>query len=101
MNLKPVELQIAVPRTTEASKLQQELQHRPGLEQQGLAGQNIKESRELAHRSTEVSESSESAVRDEGHRGGSTGNGTSREQKKDKERNAEHPYKGHRFDIKL
>ncbi|QWU14151.1 hypothetical protein SAMN04487895_101434 [Paenibacillus sophorae] len=101
MNLRPVELQIAVPRTTEASKLQQELQHRPELDQQGLAGQNIKESRELALRSTEVSESSESAVRDDGHRGGSAGNGPSQEQKKEKERNPEHPYKGHRFDIKL
>ncbi|MDT3424543.1 hypothetical protein J2Z22_000055 [Paenibacillus forsythiae] len=99
--MRPVELQIAVPRTTEAGKVQQELQHRSGLEQQGLAMQNIKDSRELANRSTEVNESSESALRDDGHQGGSAGHGSSREHKKDKETNPEHPYKGHRFDIKL
>ncbi|MFD1774400.1 hypothetical protein [Paenibacillus rhizophilus] len=101
MSLKPVELQIALPRTTEAGKLQQELQHRSALNQQLLAGENIKDSREQTQRSAEIDESSKSAVREDGRRGGSSSNGHSQEQKKSKEHNAEHPYKGRRFDVTL
>lgn len=65
MSLKPVELQIALPRTTDAGKVQHGLQHRPAVDQQQLAGQNVKQSSELAHRSTEVDESAESALRND------------------------------------
>lgn len=68
MSLKPVELQIALPRTTEAGKLQNESQQRPAIDQHQLAGQNVKQSQELAMRSTEVDESSESALRDGGEK---------------------------------
>ncbi|AHV97841.1 hypothetical protein [Paenibacillus sabinae] len=101
MSLKPVELQIALPRTTEAGKLQQELQHRPAQQQQELAGQNIKDTREQAQRSAEVDETSESAVREDGRRGGSSGSGLSQERKNSQERKAEHPFKGHRLDVTL
>lgn len=47
MSLKPVELQIALPRTTEAGKLQNESQQRPAIDQHQLAGQNVKQSQEL------------------------------------------------------
>lgn len=52
MSLKPVELQIALPRTHDAGKVQNNLQQRPALDQQQLAGQNIKHSQEISLRST-------------------------------------------------
>lgn len=64
MSLKPVELQIALPRTHDAAKVQNSQQQRPALDQQQLAGQNVKHSQEIAMRSSEVDESSESALRD-------------------------------------
>lgn len=103
MSLKPVELQIALPRTTDAGKVQNELQHRPMLDQQQLAGQNVKHSAELAQRPTEVDESAESLLENDGGRGKGRGNQSSGqgERKKEAVHDAEHPYKGHRIDLSL
>lgn len=66
MSLKSVEMQIAVPRTNEAGKVHNEFQQRPQNEQMLLAGEQTKNSRAEAQRSTEVSETAETAVRDDG-----------------------------------
>ncbi|MBW4083272.1 hypothetical protein [Paenibacillus sp. S150] len=102
MSLKPVELQIALPRTTEAGKIQNGLQHRPALDQQQLAGQSVKQSEHLAQRSSEVDESAES-LREDGSRGDhGGGHSASYKQKKTETvHEAEHPYKGHRIDLSL
>ncbi|WP_410510847.1 hypothetical protein [Paenibacillus sp. BR2-3] len=98
-----MELQIALPRTTEAGKIQNELQHRPALHQQQLAGQNVKNSLELTQRSSGVDESSETSVRDDGQRGNSSGGNpsTGKKNKPGKYTGAEHPYKGHSIDLSL
>ncbi|OKP99389.1 hypothetical protein [Paenibacillus sp. P46E] len=103
MSLKPVELQIALPRTTEAGKIQNGLQHRPALDQQQLAGQNVKQSEQLAQRSSEVDESAESALRDDGSGQHHSGSHTPahKHQKPETSHDAEHPYKGHRIDLSL
>lgn len=103
MSLKPVELQIAVPRTTEAGRIQNDLQHRPTADQQQLAAQNIKHSQEMTQRSSEVEDSSEPALRDDGSRGKHTGGQShhEREARQEQAREAEHPYKGHRLDLSL
>lgn len=101
MSLKPVELQIALPRTHDAGKVQNNLQQRPTLDQQQLAGQNVKHSQEISLRSTEVDESAESALRD-GGKGSSPSQSDSRKQdKQENTHDAEHPYKGHRIDFSL
>jgi hypothetical protein len=103
MSLKPVELQIALPRTTDAGKIQNELLHRPVLDQQQLAGQNVKHSAELAQRTTEVEESAEALLRNDGGRGNGQGNHSSGQENRKKEtvHDAEHPYKGRRIDLSL
>lgn len=103
MTLRPVELQIALPRTTEAGKIQNELQQRPSLDQQQLAGQNVKQSLEMSQRSPEIAESAESALRNDGGRGNQHGGSASnpRQQKQEEARTAEHPYKGHSIDLSL
>lgn len=103
MSLKPVELQIALPRSTEAGKMQNEAQQRPAIDQQQLAGQNVKQSLELTMRSSEVDESSESALRDDGGHANYSGDNSSssKHSKPEGTRDAEHPYKGHRIDLSL
>lgn len=103
MSLRPVELQVAMPRTTDAGKIQNEMQHRPAVDQQHLAGQNVKHSLEMSQRNSEVDDASETALRDDGQRGKHSGNNSSSEKrhKSDVEHNAEHPYKGHRIDLSL
>lgn len=104
MSLKSVEMQIAVPRTNEAGKLHNELQQRPQNDQNLLAGEQIKNSRAEAKRSVEVSESSETAVRDDGSRRSQGQQGQSAdgdESKESAEHPAEHPYKGRNLDISL
>lgn len=103
MSLKPVELQIAVPRSTEAGRIQNELMHRQAADQQQLAGQNVKESREISQRSTEVDETFETAVRDDGRRGQGGGESPHPEQERESEtaQPAVHPYKGRRIDLSL
>ncbi|ANS74025.1 hypothetical protein AWM70_05105 [Paenibacillus yonginensis] len=107
MDLKPVELQIAVPRTSEAGRIQQEQQFRPTVDQQQLAAQNVKDSELQRTRSSEVDdsakserrerESSDSADRDERQ--------TSRNRVEEKQGQqpephlAEHPYKGKHIDF--
>ncbi|MDR9854568.1 MULTISPECIES: hypothetical protein [Paenibacillus] len=102
--MKPVEMQIAIPRTTEASKIQNDIHHRTSQEQQFLAGQQLKESRELRQRSTGVDETANAAVRDEGKQQSSPKKGSSRQPSKQEpgeHQDAEHPYKGRRLDVSL
>jgi len=103
MSLKPVELQIAVPRATEAGKIQNDLRHRPLLNQQQLAGEIVKNSHEQTQRSSSVDESAETSVRDDGqHNHNSDGHSPSEKKSESiKYRDAEHPYKGHSIDLSL
>lgn len=48
MNMKPVELQIAVPRTSEAGRVQHDQQHRPLLDQNLLSQQAVKTGKRTA-----------------------------------------------------
>ncbi|AIQ53304.1 hypothetical protein [Paenibacillus sp. FSL R7-0331] len=103
MSLRPVELQIALPRTTDAGKVQNELLHRPMLDQQQLAVQNVKHSAELAQRTGEIDESSEAKLRNDGERGNDQDNHPSGQgqRKSEAPNDAEHPYKGRRLDLSL
>ncbi|MEC0373047.1 hypothetical protein P9847_06305 [Paenibacillus chibensis] len=104
MSLKAVEMQIAIPRTTEASKIQNDVHHKTSQEQQFLAGQQLKESQELRQRSSGIDETANAAVRGDGNQQ-SSGHGDSHSHKSKQEQeehhNAEHPFKGRHFDVSL
>lgn len=102
--MKSVEMQIALPRTHEAGKIQNEFLQRPVQDQVQLAAQNIKESREMSQRSTGVDETANSSIREEGKQHSSHKDGHSQLQQQDQapeEHPAEHPYKGRRIDLSL
>jgi hypothetical protein len=106
LSLKAVELQIAVPRTSEAGKYQSEYQHR-SMNEQALLGQKTeRETEDIRQRSGAVDESAETFV---GQRGTGEQEGASSRQRRSrpgenelpKEHLAEHPYKGHHIDFSL
>lgn len=103
MDLKPVELQIAVPRTSEASRVQQDQQHRPLLDQQMIAGQNIKHADQQRTRSTGIDDSSKTQIHDQDHRESGSGqdqhSSPNQEEQAPPSKPAEHPYKGKHIDL--
>lgn len=105
MGLKPVELQIAIPRTGEAGHLQQQLLQKPVHDQAMLAN-------EAAKRMEHMRKKSEATARpDEGIKTERDGQG--QQQHKHHQRQAmeqadeaeketvAHPYKGHHIDLTL
>ncbi|WP_433943308.1 hypothetical protein [Paenibacillus sp. SN-8-1] len=104
MDFKSVELQIAVPRTSEAGRIQQDAMHRPMHHQHSLENQNIKNSDRERKRSAQVDESSHASIKNEHrhpnhHEGNHQQMEDTQEQEKDKA--AEHPFKGHHLDLSL
>ncbi|MEF2965185.1 hypothetical protein V3851_05010 [Paenibacillus sp. M1] len=107
MNLKAVEMQIAVPRTNEAGRIQHEVQQRPLIDQSLLSAENIKQHEQQRQRSAIVDESAQNRTvkRDgdpQGERQGQASHGDQTEdQEKEQKHPAEHPYKGHHIDLSL
>lgn len=106
MNMKSVEMQIAIPRTNEAGRVQHEAQHRPYTDQTLLSMQNIKQDEIEKRRSSDVNESAKNTtIRREGNPSftGEQGHSSAEEHKEEREaeHRAEHPYKGHHIDLSL
>lgn len=104
MSLKPVELQIALPRTIENSRNQQIQQNQSSL-QNALDGERL--SQETTIQEQTVIESEENAraeMRDRQHGQGTAGEGRQGKRSAEDAESpsaAPHPYKGHRLDIKM
>lgn len=106
MGINPLNLQISVPRTPEMSSLQQQALQRPVTEQTILASNALKHTEELRSVAHSVEATEKGLIRDEEH-----GNGQEQKSKKQKQADnglsqelnddSKHPYKGHRFDIRL
>lgn len=104
MNMKSVELQIAVPRTAEAGRIQQDHLQRPANDQHMLNAQTVKKTELDRHRSQGVDETAHTEVR-EGEKQSSEnmshGNQRHRQNESEQQTAAEHPYKGHHLDLSL
>jgi 3D (Asp-Asp-Asp) domain-containing protein len=107
MSLKGVEMQIAVPRTSEATSIQNHLNQKPTHDQVAIAQQNMKQQDQQRHKSAEVDASAFLHVREDGK-----GNGRSRSGAKTRKGKAAedarlptadlgHPFKGKHIDISL
>jgi hypothetical protein len=107
MNMKPIDLQMAIPRATEVGRVQQQMQHKPQQDQAMLQQTNSKDSEIAAQKPTEVDKSEQDAIsKDEKKEKQNQEN----EQKKrtrnakqyaNKTEDAEHPYKGKNLDLSL
>ncbi|MDP4097515.1 hypothetical protein OIN60_12110 [Paenibacillus sp. P96] len=107
MSLKAIELQIAVPRTSEAGKVQSENRHRMVNDQALLGEQAVKATETIRQRSEAVDESADAVVRDQK---GQSNHEDDRNKRRGSEptqdnqpavHQAEHPFKGHYIDLSL
>ncbi|WP_195573211.1 hypothetical protein [Paenibacillus sp. 1001270B_150601_E10] len=109
MNMKPVELQIALPRTQEVSNLHQQMQHRLMADQSVLNEQAEKLTESLRKRNEKLQESSQGRIQDESrqqHSAQEHGKHASHEEEdkgsdKDTTVPAVHPYKGKHIDFSV
>jgi hypothetical protein len=107
MSLKGVEMQIAIPRTSEATAIQNHLNHKPTHDQAALAQQWIKHQDQQRNKSTEVDASAFLNVKEDGKGEGRARSGMQqrRKGKADEEKRLPvepgHPYKGKHIDISL
>src|SRR5690554_6909039 len=102
--LKSIELQVALPRTQTAGKLQDQMQQRSTVAQEHLSQQQIEEDvrKKKAITDTESTEKKRLNNDDESNDGKKHQNDEQgREKKKEKEKKVkQHPYKGKHIDIK-
>lgn len=107
MNLKAVEMQIAIPRTEEAGRVQQDAQHRPAVGQNMLSAEQLKLQEHQRQRSNGVDESAENTtIRREGRQSGQPqgqahAQAGEQEEEQRKDRPAAHPFKGKHIDFSL
>lgn len=98
MSIRPVEVQIGVPRTQDAGKIQEQLQQR-GQVAQDVISQETK--KEADNKRQQVNQSDESAKASNNGEG-SNGNGKKKQNKEKKETEktkASHPFKGQFIDF--
>ncbi|OAB76716.1 hypothetical protein PNBC_04765 [Paenibacillus crassostreae] len=103
--MRSVEMQIAIPRTQDVGKIPSELQQRSTQEQTFMTSQQIKEIRQMSQRSTNVDETANTSIREEGkNQQSSQENSESHSSQQEQQsvyHSAVHPYKGHRIDLSL
>jgi hypothetical protein len=108
MNWKPVEMQIAIPRTQEATQIQQQLNHKPAHDQQLAAQLSSKQAEALQQKPNEVNKPHDSRLTKDsrgsgqGHReNGKQKQTPSEDQSGGEAGQAKHPYKGKHIDFTL
>jgi len=101
MGLRAVELQIAVPRTSDASKIQQENLVRPSIEQSLLADRASEQAELMRTRSDSVKESASGMIHegDPGEQHASQQHHAQQQVEEQHTTPAEHPYKGKHIDL--
>lgn len=101
MSLKLVELQVALPRTHDLGKIQEQLQQKGQLVQDHLASAQQKEDIEKKKQVNKYDETTKNELQKD--RQNSNGASDSKKRKKQKEEmhqaEAHHPYKGNLIDI--
>lgn len=105
MTLRSVELQIALPRVTEASNVQNQMSQKPMTDQNALQQQQAQLSEQQMKRPNELDRSSTLLVGEEEEQ---REKGSGQQQSKEKRQTSqqrqdqpEHPYKGRHIDLML
>lgn len=105
MSLRTIELQVALPRTVEAGKIQEQLTQKSTVDQQQLALISQREAEQNRIRSTPMIPTNESlAIHQHEEREKSQRDKNNHEREKNepnKKNEAKHPYKGKHIDLSL
>lgn len=107
MSLKSIDLQLSVSRTVDVGQLQSQQAQKPVGDQAAAAMQSMKE-RELERtKSTRTEKPSDGKIRDKadrdggGESGGQAEDGGAQGERRQKPREAKHPFKGKYIDLSL
>lgn len=104
MTLKSIELQVALPRVTEAGNIQNQLSQKPAYDQSQIAQHNMKQAEQRLKRSNELDEASTLLVGEEDEKREKQGqqhSGNKGKQQGEEQERIEHPYKGRHIDLSL
>jgi hypothetical protein len=104
MSLKSIEMQIAIPRTNDATNVQNQLHQKPMHDQAALADHSVKRTEAERQKSGEVEEPAFLNVKGDGSNGGGGQSRSGKRNKqapKNKASSQAHPYKGKHIDISL
>jgi len=112
MSMRSVEMQIAIPRTSEAGNVQNQLLQKPAYDQAALAAKSIARNERDLKRSVQVSDAAGVKIRDDSPRGSNGGRSFSSSRRKPGSDNGaaaegssvpstDHPYKGRHIDLSL
>lgn len=101
MSLKLVELQVALPRTQDLGKIQEQLQQRGQLAQDNLASAQQKEDMEKQKQVNKYDETTKNKLQKDGQNSNGAFNQKKRKKQKEQMHHHEshHPYKGNLIDI--
>ncbi|MDO3410673.1 hypothetical protein QWJ34_12950 [Saccharibacillus sp. CPCC 101409] len=104
--MKALEVQLAVHRAPETSRMQHDQMQRPLIDQAQLAGQSALENERARHRSAPAAEAAEAEIRkqqDSRQESGGQGSGGKRSEETQHEHHeaAPHPFKGKHLDLSL
>jgi len=112
MNIKPIEMQIAIPRTQDASQSQQQNQQKPVSDQQLLSDKAVKQAEEQLKKPNQVENAAHKRIqrefkdaehgRKDQQRKSATDDRNGQEQAQERKANpANHPFKGKHIDFSL
>ncbi|MBO1510387.1 hypothetical protein [Metabacillus bambusae] len=99
MSLRNIEMQIALPRTHDAGKLQEQLNQRSQLAQEQLANSFQKESDIKRSQVQENSDSEKLHLKKESSEQHQQHNQKKRKKEQKQDENPDHPYKGKKIDF--
>ncbi|WP_134686224.1 hypothetical protein [Brevibacillus migulae] len=108
MSLKAVELQIALPRTQEAGKIQEQVQYRQTHEQQAAIDQRNEQDQAMRQRTTDINETDKGQIRDKQDRQRNRKQDQEQQQKQQQKKDGHgrgyqmrDPFRGRHVDISL
>lgn len=104
MSLRTVELQITIPRTHEAGKIQEQMQQRPLNDMAHLAEEEKKNIAKQQEKTAATEHAEQEKIKDQQKQNQSNRQNAKRDdQQKDQvnKQKIQHPYKGHSVDISL
>ncbi|REE94444.1 hypothetical protein A8990_101238 [Paenibacillus taihuensis] len=108
MPYKPIDFQMSIPRTPETSTQQNQLNHRPTVDQARLEHDTAKQTELLRSRNTGVEQSSEPQIKNNRQRDSRSPSERKRKKQQADEAGtdqghdeSQHPYKGKHIDISL
>ncbi|OEF98630.1 hypothetical protein [Desulfuribacillus alkaliarsenatis] len=106
MSLKAIELQVAIPRTKDAGRIQEQLQQRPQNDQTQLANAQKKNIVKEQQKTLETQQTEHQKIKEHQEKHNKNSNqqqNKNRKNKSDKDnqKSTKHPFKGHSVDISL